>query len=263
MLQFFEWLWNVIGIPEMLGLQEKVVEGVTVKETFQGFLNWLYSDLLQQGQQGAAAAVFCLLILLCTVVPYLLGSLNAAIIVSRVKYRDDIRTHGSGNAGLTNMGRVYGRQGALLTLLGDVLKQFVSVVVGIVVCGELGAYLAGTFCMLGHIFPVYYHFRGGKGVLTAATMVLMIDWQVFAVVFVVFAVTVLITRYVSLGSVIGGFALPGVVYTSAMLRGTVPSVSALLFALFIGCMLIYMHRSNIRRLFDGTENQISFRKKTK
>lgn len=255
MLQFFEWLWKVIDIQSKLGL--------AAEESFQGFLQWLHGDLLEQGNDFGAALAFCAGILLCSILPYLLGSLNAAIIVSKYKYHDDIRKYGSGNAGLTNMGRVFGKQGALLTLFGDIFKQFISVVIGIVVCGELGAYLAGVFCMLGHIAPIYYHFRGGKGVLTAATMVLMIDWQVFLIAFVIFAITVLITRYVSLGSVIGGFALPGIVYASAMLRGTYPALPAICFSVFIGMLLIFMHRSNIRRLMEGRENKLSFKKKQK
>lgn len=264
MLQFFEWLWSAIGLYEKLGIaREVVVDGVTRKVTFQGFLNWLHGDFLEKGEDVTAALMFCAGILVCTIIPYLLGSLNAAIIVSKYKYHDDIRKYGSGNAGLTNMGRVFGKQGALLTLFGDIFKQFVSVLIGIIACGELGAYFAGVFCMLGHIAPLYYHFRGGKGVLTAATMILMIDWQVFLIAASIFALTVLITRYVSLGSVLGGFALPGIVFISATMRGTYPSLPAICFSLFIGMMLIFMHRSNIRRLFEGTENKLSFKKKEK
>lgn len=252
MLQFFEWFWKTIGIPERFGLAEG--------ESFQGFLNWLTRQFLGEGKDVSAALVFGGAILLCCVLPYLLGSLNAAIIVSKYRYRDDIRNHGSGNAGLTNMARVFGKQGALFTLLGDVAKQFISVLIGIVLFGELGAYFAGVFCMFGHIFPIYYRFRGGKGVLTAATMVLLIDWQVFLVAFALFVVTVLITQYVSLGSIIAGFALPGIVYSSAVLRGTIPSIPAMAFSIFIGLLLIFMHRSNIRRLFDGTENKFKFKK---
>ena len=252
MLQFFEWFWKAIGVHARFGLQEN--------ESFQGFLNWLFGSFLKEEKDVPAALIFCGAVLLCCILPYLLGSLNAAIIVSKYKYHDDIRTHGSGNAGLTNMARVFGKKGALLTLLGDVAKQFLSVLIGIVVWGEWGAYLAGVFCMFGHIFPLYYHFRGGKGVLTAATMILMIDWQVFLITFALFVVTVLITQYVSLGSIIGGFALPGVVYTSAKLRGTVPALPAMIFSIFIGLMLIFMHRSNIRRLFNGTENKFKFKK---
>ena len=252
MLQFFEWFWNAVGIPARLGLEDG--------QSFQGFFIWLHSHFLTEGKELAAALVFCGAVLLCSILPYLLGSLNAAIIVSRYKYHDDIRNHGSGNAGLTNMARVFGKKGALYTLLGDMAKQFISVLIGIIACGEWGAYVAGVFCMLGHILPLYYHFRGGKGVLTAATMILMIDWQVFLIAFALFVITVLITRYVSLGSIIGGFALPGIVYTSAVLRGTMPSLPAIIFSIFLGLLLIFMHRSNIRRLFNGTENKFKFKK---
>ena len=255
MLQFFQWLWRAIGLYETL----EIPEG----QSFQGFLNWLHGDFLNKGEDFYAALCFCGGLLICSVLPYLLGSLNAAIIVSKHKYHDDIRRYGSGNAGMTNMGRVFGKQGALLTLAGDTAKQFVSVIIGIVVCGEWGAYVAGVFCMLGHIAPIYYHFRGGKGVLTAATMVLMVDYQVFLIAFLIFVITVAITRYVSLGSVIGGFALPGIVYTSATIRGVPPALPALCFSLFVGMVLIYMHRSNIRRLFEGTENKLTFKKKGK
>jgi len=255
MLQFFEWLWGAIGLVDRLGLAEN--------ESFQGFMDWYHGVLLKNGSSVGAALIFCAGLLLCCIVPYLLGSLNAAIIVSKYKYHDDIRNYGSGNAGMTNMGRVFGKQGALLTLAGDVLKQFVSVLIGILVFGELGAYFAGVFCMLGHIAPIFYHFRGGKGVLTAATMVLMIDWQVFLIAFLIFVATVAITRYVSLGSIIGGFALPGIVYTSSMMRGVPPSLPALGFSIFVGMLLIFMHRSNIRRLFEGRENKLSFKKKEK
>ena len=253
MLQFFQWFWRAIGLCDRLGMD--------ANRSFQGFLYYRHTIRLQNGEATAAAAVFLFGILLCIVIPYLLGSLNAAIIVSTRKYHDDIRTHGSGNAGLTNMGRVFGKKAMLLTLLGDVAKQFVSVLIGIVLMGELGAYVAGLFCMLGHIYPIFYHFKGGKGVLTAAAMVLCIDYVVFLVAFTIFVATVLITRYVSVGSMIAGFALPGIVYVRAMLRGIPPSLPSLAFAMFIGFLLIVMHRSNIRRLIEGRENKFSFRKK--
>lgn len=253
MLQFFEWFWKAIGLTGRIGMQ--------AGRSFQGFLFYRQTILLQNGENGLAVLAFAAGILLCAIVPYLLGSLNAAIIVSTRKYHDDIRNHGSGNAGLTNMTRVFGKKAMRLTLAGDVAKQFLSVLIGIVLMGELGAYVAGIFCMLGHIAPIYFRFKGGKGVLTAAVMILLIDYQVFLVGILVFALTVLITRYVSLGSMIAGFALPGIVYYSAVLRGVYPSLPALGFAVFIGLLLIFMHRSNIRRLMEGKEPRFSFRKK--
>ena len=193
---------------------------------------------------------------------YLLGSLNSAIIVSKAKYHDDIRKHGSGNAGLTNMMRVYGKGGAGLTLLGDVLKQAVSVFIGFFLLDIHGAYISGIFCMLGHIFPVYYHFKGGKGVLTAATMILIIDPIIFAILFLIFAIVLLITRYVSLSSIIAAFAYPAAVYYASKVRTGKPAeMFDMIFALLVGIIVIYMHRQNIYRLFNNQESKFSFKKK--
>ncbi len=199
---------------------------------------------------------------LCALSAYLLGSLNSAIIISRYKFNQDIRTFGSGNAGLTNMHRVYGKDGALLTLAGDIGKQVASILVGILLLGQTGAYIAGAFCMLGHIFPVYYRFKGGKGVLTAATMILLIDPMIFLVLFVVFALVLFITRYVSLSSIIAAITYPAAVQVASMARtGNSASLFEIIFALFIGCMVIFMHRSNIYRIFNNQESKFSFRKK--
>lgn len=194
------------------------------------------------------------------IIAYLLGSLNSAIIISKSKYKQDIRSFGSGNAGLTNMLRVYGKDGALLTLAGDIAKQFVSVLVGAILLGRYGAYLAGLFCMLGHIFPIYYRFKGGKGVLTAATMILLIDPLVFVILFIIFALTLAITRYVSLSSIIAAISYPA---TMSIANGNHPHIFELVFALFVAAVVIVMHRSNLRRLFRNEENKFSFKKKPK
>lgn len=253
MLQFFEWFWKAIGLTEKLQLAEGT--------SFQGFVNYGWKKLITGGQETAAILLYIGGIILLIAIPYLLGSLNGAILVSRNKYGDDIRNHGSGNAGLTNMGRVFGKDAAILTFVIDFAKQFLSVIFGVVVWGEIGAYLAGIFCMIGHIVPIYFHFRGGKGVLTAGVMILLIDYQVFLIAILVFGITLLLTRYVSVSSMIAGFALPGIVYTSAIIRGTYPHPFALFFAVMIGLMLILMHRSNIKRLYEGTEPKIHFGKK--
>ena len=188
---------------------------------------------------------------------YLLGSLNSAIIVSKWKWNQDIRNFGSGNAGLTNMHRVYGKDGAIYTLVGDIAKQVISVLIGGIVMGRYGAYLAGGFCIIGHILPVYYGFKGGKGVLTAATMILVIDPVIFAVLFVIFAVVLAITRYVSLSSIIAAITYPAAITVA---YGTAHAFE-IFFALFVGALVIYMHRTNLYRLFNGTESKFSFRKK--
>ncbi len=201
---------------------------------------------------------------LCVICAYLLGSLNSAIIVSKYKFNQDIRSFGSGNAGLTNMHRVYGKDGALLTLAGDIGKQIASILIGIILFGQNGAYIAGAFCMIGHIFPVYYRFKGGKGVLTAATMILVIDPMIFLVLFVIFALVLFITRYVSLSSIIAAITYPAAVNVAAIARtGNSAPLFELLFAMFIGCMVIYMHRANLKRIFNNEESKFSFKKSDK
>ena len=219
-------------------------------------LGWANS--FAETDRTAKYAVTIIAFAVIVIAGYLLGSLNSAVIVSRARYKQDIRTFGSGNAGLTNMYRVYGKGGAGLTLLGDVIKQFVSVTFGIILAGQYGAYVAGLFCIIGHMFPVYYGFKGGKGVLTAATMILMIDPLVFVAVFLIFLVVVLLSRYVSLGSVVAAFSYPAVLYYRS---GGQPDMFAMIFAVFIGLIVIFMHRSNIFRIFNNEESKFSFKKR--
>ena len=124
--------------------------------------------------------------LLIVAAAYLLGSLNFAIIVSKKLYGKDIRKYGSHNAGMTNMFRTFGKKAGLLTLAGDAGKALVSVLLGRLLLGEDGAYLAGLFCILGHIAPAYYRFKGGKGVVVTAVTVAIIDPVIFAVLVVEF-----------------------------------------------------------------------------
>jgi glycerol-3-phosphate acyltransferase PlsY len=132
--------------------------------------------------------IFCAL--LCVFVPYLLGSINFAVIISSKKYNDDVREHGSGNAGMTNMMRTYGRRAAVFTLIGDALKAVVSALLGYYAFGLIGAYVAGFFCVLGHLFPVFFKFKGGKGVVTAAFSILMCHPVVFLILLFVSYVSV-------------------------------------------------------------------------
>lgn len=225
-----------------------------------------WADSLINSDNSKAALIVCIAgWVLTALIAYLLGSLNSAIIISKWKFGQDIRNFGSGNAGLTNMHRVYGKDGAIYTLAGDIGKQIVSVFFGVLLLGPTGAYVAGTFCIVGHILPVYYHFKGGKGVLTAATMILLIDPAIFAILFILFALVLAITRYVSLASIISAFCYPFVVQTAAMIsnNGNPASIFDLSFAILIGVIVIYMHRTNIKRLFNNQESKFSFKKKDK
>ena len=194
---------------------------------------------------------------ICIIVPYILGSVNFALVISKIFYKDDIRKYGSGNAGMTNMLRTYGKCAALGTLLCDMLKSVVSVLLGGFVFGYIGAYMAGFFCVLGHIFPVFFKFKGGKGVATIAAMILTLSWECFLILFVVFVIIVTATKYVSLGSVICCMAYPLII---AKMGGI---GFPFLFSLATAAIIVYMHRENISRIRNHTENKISFSKKNK
>ena len=196
-------------------------------------------------------------VILCIVVPYLLGSINLSIIISSKCYSDDIRRHGSGNAGMTNVMRTYGKKMAAVTFAGDFAKAVLASLFGRLVFGYYGAVIAGLFCFLGHIFPCYYHFKGGKGVVTAAAMVLMTDWRAFLILFIMFVLIVAVTKYVSLGSVVGMLLYP-IVLDRLGHQGF-----SVLIAFIMGLMCAFAHRGNIKRIMSGTENKLDFKSKKK
>ena len=192
--------------------------------------------------------------LLVMLLSYFFGCFNGSFMVSHFIIRDDVRKHGSGNAGLTNFYRTYGAKYALLVIACDMGKTVAACLLGSFFfrClgwdGTLGTLLAGLGCELGHIFPVFYGFRGGKGILSGGTIAIMIDWRVALVVWGCFLVLAVLTRYVSLGSSSTGVALPivtWVVYQDGLL---------LLLSLVIGGK----HRGNLQRLAAGTESKFHF-----
>lgn len=209
----------------------------------------------------AASVILILLTLLCIAVPYLLGSVNFALVISKVFYHDDIRKYGSGNAGMTNMLRTYGKSAAAATLLCDMLKSVLSVLFGSFLLGTaFGGYLAGMFCVIGHIFPVFFKFKGGKGVATVAAMILMLDPLCFLLLAFIFILLVATTRYISLGSIICMMLYPIVTYKLAT-HGSIGF--PVLFAFIVAALIIFMHSGNITRLRNHTENKLSFSKKSK
>ena len=190
------------------------------------------------------------------VIGYLLGCANGAILTSKIFYHDDVRKHGSGNAGLTNFYRTYGAKLVLCVIAIDMLKAVVAVELGgFVLGGALGKYFMGFFCMLGHMFPAPYHFKGGKGILSSGTLLLCLDWRVALVSWGAFIVLVLLTRYVSLGSVAAAVLLP--VTTFFVYRGTPNFPWIMAFGAVIGGMVTWAHRENIKRLLNGTESKFS------
>ena len=200
--------------------------------------------------------VSLLLVLVYIFIPYLLGSVNTAIIVSGVMYHDDIRNHGSGNAGFTNMMRNYGKKAAIITFVGDILKTVLAVLIGWCVFGYLTAYIAGLACLIGHVFPVFYNFRGGKGVVCLATILLMLDWRLFLILLAIFIILVLGTKYISAGSVICAMLFPLILNR----MNDTPFKMIEIIALIIAVIIVVKHRENIKRIFNGTESKFAFKK---
>ena len=214
---------------------------------YKGFVG-RYLEINPASSQTLLVIIMILCYLLSMIVPYLLGSINTAILVSKHKYGDDIRNHGSGNAGLTNVLRTYGKKAALITLAGDTLKAVVSVAFGYLFMGYQTAYIAALFCMLGHMFPCYYRFKGGKGVLVSAASLLIL---------------VAGTKFVSLGSIMAALLMPLILNRIANMTGNVAVALGLpaIISIIMAVLVVFMHRKNIKRLLNGTENKISFKKK--
>ena len=215
-----------------------------------------------------------LAIIIAAALGYLLGSLNFSIIIVKIMKGEDIRTMGSQNAGLTNTYRCCGAACALLTLAGDLLKGILAVVLARAFCSLLHAglnpgndthyigYIAGICAVVGHIFPAYYHFKGGKGVLVGAAALLAVSPKAFIASIAIFAVILAITKYVSLSSLISSVYSP---FAVLLMAWTVDGNSAgrsflyFFFALIMSALIIWMHRTNIDRLLKGTESKFSFK----
>ena len=213
---------------------------------------------------------------LAALVAYFCGCFNGAVIGSKYILRDDVRNHGSGNAGLTNFFRTFGGPLTVVVILTDVLKAIVAILVSVWLGGLFDPrilpttplenqamilvffkYWGGLFCLLGHMFPCMFQFKGGKGILSGGTIVIMIDWRVALVAWGGFLILVLLTRYVSLGSSSTGVTVPistWLVYHDGIL---------LLLSIIIGGLILWKHRGNIQRLLAGTESKFYFHKKVK
>lgn len=228
---------------------------------------------------------FALPSILVAVISYLLGSVSFSIIFTKLFDHDtDIRSLGSGNAGATNVLRSVGAKAAIFTFIFDFAKGAISVVIGSTIFAYVGglvgapaitmhygAYIGGVLCVIGHIFPVYFGFKGGKGVLTSAAMIALIDWRVFIIVIAVFIVLFLITRIVSLSSICAAAAFPVSTFlvtyfldyhggNSAVSLTYVLITTAI--ALLMAVILIVEHRTNIARILNGTENKLTVHKKS-
>jgi len=198
-------------------------------------------------------------IVICLIVSYFIGNISPSTILAR-RAGHDIKKEGSGNAGTTNALRVLGKKAALITLTVDVLKSFIPVRIVIWLltspCGRETAFTVAAWCGLcvfaGHIWPLIYRFKGGKGVATALGVILALDWTRALAALAVFILVVALTRYVSLGSMLAALSYPVI----DLLTGHIPEIPVLIMV----AVLIIKHRANIKRLIRGNENKLSFKK---
>lgn len=202
------------------------------------------------------------LCLLSGSVAYLLGSINTSMLVSAF-FGKDVRKEGSGNAGATNTLRVFGKGAAAVVMLGDALKGVLAILIAhfltdfFAVTGNImyPVYVAGFFVVVGHNFPIYFGFKGGKGITTSAAVIFMLDWQIGVIVLVVAIAVMAVSKYVSLGSCCAAIVFPAAVI---MFHGQDNWFVALAFAMAL--LTLVMHRKNIVRLIKGTESRLNFKK---
>ena len=204
-------------------------------------------------------------VIFTAVIAYLLGNLNGAVVISHLVAHEDVRTKGSGNAGLTNFTRNYGASASVFVILIDVGKAVAACLVGGLLLGRFGHYidgvaLGGLFVIVGHDFPVLLGFKGGKGILSGVTVALMLDWRIGLFVFGIFLVAYFLTHYVSLGSVLSSGSF-GFLYAWVHWG---ENLFPILVGFFLSALIVWMHRSNIVRLVKGEERKTNlFGKGTK
>lgn len=233
--------------------------------TTKGLFGILFLDNAEASSPGILALYVALACLLPAVIGYLLGSINTAVLISRTFYHEDIRTKGSGNAGMTNMMRNYGRGAAAATLIGDMLKTAISVAIGALLVAESGMYVAGFFSIIGHVYPVFFGFRGGKGVASMAALVLCTEPLAFFILIFMFICIVAATKFLSLGSIMGAMMYPLIlnrVYILIRDSAGVPIVPTVVSFLLM-VLVVAKHRENIQRLLKGTESKFTIKKSVK
>ncbi len=192
---------------------------------------------------------------IAVIAAYLLGSVSVAVLLTRKQFRQDVRDCGSGNAGATNVARVFGMKAGVFTFLGDLLKTALAVTLGGVLLGETGKCAAAAGCIIGHCYPVFFGFKGGKGVTVGAAVALMLDVRLFLFLVAVFFLAFLIRRTVSVSSVSCALAYP-----AGMLLFGHTGLAPVLLSVFVMVFVVFLHRSNIRRILNGTEPRFKAKK---
>ena len=203
------------------------------------------------------------------ILAYLLGSISFSVIISKKMAGFDVREKGSGNAGSTNVLRTVGKKAAIITLICDILKGVVAILIallaGKIIQGLDNALLvqiAGVFVILGHTFPVFFRFKGGKGIATSLGVLLMINWQIGLICLVFALILMIFTRRVSIGSIAAAILFPVLVLfiNQNYIVAESTNWSYLIFSVIVALFVIFNHRSNIKRILNGTESKISFKK---
>ena len=203
--------------------------------------------------------------IIVTLIAYLLGSISFSIIISKKLAGFDVRDKGSGNAGSTNVLRTVGKKAAIITLICDCLKGVLAVLIAFIAGkiakntdGALLVQLAGLAVVLGHTFPIFFGFKGGKGVATSLGVLLIINWQIGLICLVFALVLMALTRFVSLGSVGAAILFP--VLTIFITSHYIVPGSYVMFGILLAIFVIFNHRTNVKRLLEGNENKLSFKK---
>ena len=208
--------------------------------------------------------------IIVAVIAYLIGSINFSVLISKKMAGFDVREKGSGNAGTTNMLRSVGKKAAVITLVCDILKGVVSIGIAIIVGNiaknldrELLLQIAGIAVVLGHTFPVFFGFKGGKGVATSLGVLLMSNWQIGLICLVFAVVLMALTRMVSLGSCAAAVLFPVLTlfinqHYTVLTDGKSGRVY-FIYSVILAIIVLYNHRSNIKRILSGTENKLSFK----
>lgn len=239
------------------------------------FKTGIIRHVLTGTEDGSTAAAVTIGVgfVLCILVSYLLGSINTALIVSKCFFHDDVREHGSGNAGTTNVLRTYGKKAAALTFLGDMLKGVVAILVA---CALFGApdtalegyfhllnavYLAGFFVIFGHVFPCFSQFRGGKGFATMVGVLLSLNPFLFLLLFIVYVPLVLCSHYISLSSVVMALFYPMLLSIVDQNFRALPHGICTLITVAIGVLITWAHRGNLKRIYEGNERKFYLGKK--
>ena len=208
--------------------------------------------------------------IIVAIIAYLIGSVNFSVLISKKMAGFDVREKGSGNAGTTNMLRSVGKKAAAITLVCDILKGVVSIVIAIIVGNiaknldrELLLQIAGIAAVLGHTFPIFFGFKGGKGVATSLGVLLMSNWQIGLICLVFAVVLMALTRMVSLGSCAAAVLFPVLTlfinqHYTVLTDGKSGRVY-FVYSVILAIIVLYNHRSNIKRILSGTENKLSFK----